>query len=1573
MGKFTFYDSLIVTESNQNSDRRSRRLLHGLKIKKHTTIFASMCPDEILDYYDDYETRTYFTTLMLGDVSGFTDLTEKYTKFGKGGPSKLTEILNTYIGSMVQEILSRRGDVLKFSGDALIVMWKLQEGMSMQDIAVEAMQTACVIQKHFGTFETDVGVTLKVKLAIASGKTSFTSIGNAKLSSYYIITGKPVWDVKYAETLCRGGDIIVAPSCWKWANTADYIYTKLPDGIHILILACPVLYESGSKQEFEDTTASESEHEEYLRRVDSQRFEYNSDFISRYMSIDSQYLTPLDQIDYRLFNFKQFNIFQVRPKLIKVTKDCLKNALSSYIPRPVVRSVELDEPMEYLTEMRQVVIVFVNVITKNANKMRLIRLVNHTYTLVCEIVSEMQGCVNKTSLFDKDLMFLCIFGLRGDKHELESQIGLRCASKIRQSLIELRNIESVSVGVTTGITYCGVVGHILRREYTVIGMAVNKAARLMCAYTDKVVCDRDSFLHSHLEAKHFVLQEVKQLKGITNIGPVYEFLEQAQESGSRFIPSKYPLLGRDDELKVFEKLLQNLLQSHNERSQNKSTRLNKSVLIIRGVSRIGKTRLMNEFTQLVPTNTSFNFISLGSNDSKIPFRLVYLIFSAPLGITENSSVKDRTSKLLHNLMNFQEPEYLCVLNEPFKVDFKISTEYGELERKEKQRFLRKVLVILMYTCFEKLSVIFIDDIEYADRESISLLNTLMKLDLILFVIGSGQKNTNTYSFHKDVIERTQVQNTIDLLGVKRWFHTGLACQFLNCQAIPAELEKTIQQKSLGNPGWIESYLISLKQSDGLCIKSVSKTEVIKMGLVFPPKEMLIRQILEDATIPIIMHKNKMNPWKMYGSSFKESDLEVEKKKLEIDNEKLITVCVLTEKFVTEDLGTEVTIDVIILKLFDSLSPLDQLLLKCAAVLGETIDRKMMESLMQGIAQKEIANTVAKLFEMRLLGCAVGDFNRSPGPLIFFKTLQGSIFDIEIRCGCSGFEIDESLADFPKYASCRLMRFKMTLLRETTYKLLTENQKVEFHSKALKYLQRTTRRCVSCGEGRFAKLLGTTTVEETIPRDTLDVIDHLLETQSYSRSSSKALHDNTKRRSTMTKKLATSCLTICKSVEKVPTRTFSQMDFSNCQCNMILLTVYSQMVDHCQGMGMKSKLLSAILEFTVVCISTCNIPQARKLVNEGELILEQMNGTIKDDLITLPFLKGKIYTLQGRCFLESGLLTEAENCFNLAAKTMGYYFPKSQIMIKIKMSVMLKKLKRMLTWLRPCKVGILDGIAADYVDQFAHCLAQMFTIFRLKGMFIHAHLAAIWGLIVALESSKDFLVLCTAYANMMVTANYIDLGNIISHLENDGLRICSQRKDALELQELKAVGELYSGIFSSRWLRGMTLKSCNLGFIGNRIASTVRSTVLQLTILPRLIHVMLVTCRTDEAIYLLNEMEMISNIDMDKSGKTWYYALCVDVLLETSISVIPFYKCEQFFQEESDTMLNLRDAEAERRFFTCMWLWYVRGGDWEIATVWKNRRVANTEVVMDGHTISSAITILKRVEGLLILYGKFLTI
>lgn len=141
------------------------------------------------------------------------------------------------------------------------------------------------------------------------------------------------------------------------------------------------------------------------------------------------------------------------------------------------------------------------------------------------IVELHEGIVNKVSLFDKDMMFLVIFGLRGYKHDLESQIALRCAADIRQTFIKHEQIISASIAVTTGETYCGVVGHGLRREYSALGMTVNKAARLMIAYPNRVTCDLDTFLNSKMETKHFVLQETVYLKGIQNAGPVYEFRE----------------------------------------------------------------------------------------------------------------------------------------------------------------------------------------------------------------------------------------------------------------------------------------------------------------------------------------------------------------------------------------------------------------------------------------------------------------------------------------------------------------------------------------------------------------------------------------------------------------------------------------------------------------------------------------------------------------------------------------------------------------------------------------------------------------------------------------------------------------------------------------------------------------------------------------------------------------------------------------------------------------------------------------------------------------------------------------
>lgn len=74
-------------------------------------------------------------------------------------------------------------------------------------------------------------------------------------------------------------------------------------------------------------------------------------------------------------------------------------------------------------------------------------------------------------------------------------------------------------------------------------------------------------------------------------------------------------------------------------------------------------------------------------------------------------------------------------------------------------------------------------------------------------------------------------------------------------------------------------------------------------------------------------------------------------------------------------------------------------------------------------------------------------------------------------------------------------------------------------------------------------------------------------------------------------------------------------------------------------------------------------------------------------------------------------------------------------------------------------------------------------------------------------------------------------------------------------------------------------------------------------------------------FFYTTVEFVSGHNLDKSARTWYYALCADVHLDTGLTILTFQACEKYFLREGEQMISLHDPEAERRYFTSMWLWY----------------------------------------------------
>ena len=61
---------------------------------------------------------------MFADISGFTALTEKLSKRGRIGAEEIVETLNRVFGGMLELAFDRGADLLKFGGDALLLMFR---------------------------------------------------------------------------------------------------------------------------------------------------------------------------------------------------------------------------------------------------------------------------------------------------------------------------------------------------------------------------------------------------------------------------------------------------------------------------------------------------------------------------------------------------------------------------------------------------------------------------------------------------------------------------------------------------------------------------------------------------------------------------------------------------------------------------------------------------------------------------------------------------------------------------------------------------------------------------------------------------------------------------------------------------------------------------------------------------------------------------------------------------------------------------------------------------------------------------------------------------------------------------------------------------------------------------------------------------------------------------------------------------------------------------------------------------------------------------------------------------------
>eukprot|EP01122_Echinamoeba_exundans_P002510 TRINITY_DN12451_c0_g1_i1.p1 TRINITY_DN12451_c0_g1~~TRINITY_DN12451_c0_g1_i1.p1 ORF type:complete len:387 (+),score=25.08 TRINITY_DN12451_c0_g1_i1:30-1190(+) len=153
----------------------------------------------------------YFETIdaavLFADISGYTALTESLVSRGVSGIEKLTKYLNDYFSRMISIIYSYGGDVVKFAGDALVVIWPTSGTAGLGYSAHIACQCALSLVQDLGDFDAG-GPTLSLHIGISCGALNCMLIVTVKRAELLPL-GTPLQVSTTSESLARPGSVVL--------------------------------------------------------------------------------------------------------------------------------------------------------------------------------------------------------------------------------------------------------------------------------------------------------------------------------------------------------------------------------------------------------------------------------------------------------------------------------------------------------------------------------------------------------------------------------------------------------------------------------------------------------------------------------------------------------------------------------------------------------------------------------------------------------------------------------------------------------------------------------------------------------------------------------------------------------------------------------------------------------------------------------------------------------------------------------------------------------------------------------------------------------------------------------------------------------------------------------------------------------------------------------------------------------------------------------------------------------------------------------------------------------------------
>ncbi|KAM5286550.1 adenylate cyclase type 10-like [Hipposideros larvatus] len=1406
--------------------------------------------------------------VLLGvHVMGFTALMDRFSLTCKSEQDmdKLAHIFSYYISDIVEHVLCFGGDILNITGNVLLALWTAEQNQ-LSDIITLVAKCSLEIQEKFGIYHTREGQDLQLKIGLSAGRISQVIVGDEQ-RQYFLVIGQDVDDVQLAQRLAQANEIVLSWNCWKLCE--QYMF------------------------EVEIMREDEAVKLRDMRTIDPFDFDEHFDKCLDYLP---HYWTSSDIL---------------RTALELDPDSALEKTLRKHIMKNLLKKIDEGQPMEYISEFRTMTMVLVSLeFHKTARMLHFCHLIQEAALYISTVIETGGGQLIRIFVFEERCTFLCGFGLPGDKKPDECTRALESSFSIFCFCSEnLAEIKLVSISITNGPVFCGMVGAVARHEYTVIGPKVSLVTRMITAYPGLVSCDEVTYLRSMLPAYNFKKLPEKMMKNISNPGKMYEYLGHRRciMFGKRHLARErnkdHPLLDREKELEAFRMAQQGCLQQQKGRA-----------VVYEGGKGYGKSQLLAEINVLAQKEGRRVLpMKLKEVDSTQCFYAIQTLMAIFFEL-DTCPACYRQECLHIQLCGVVEEPLHCLFNDLFFVKFPLSFKVSHMDDLARQRKIKECFFqVLQEAVRETLMIFLIDEAQHLDAASWEFLGALLSSVPIIIVMTLTPPLPLCGGAQHFLQSPQAVLVPIMKLAVNSLLK--MACWELRVVSIPQELQIYILHRCLGNPLYCEVLCQDLLSKDILLFHDIQKEEEEENS----KWETLSANAMKSTVYSI-------SP----ASSGEDQELYVCTVKDDVNLDTVLLPPLLKEIAVNQ---------------LDQLSPEEQLLIKCAAIIGHSFHMDLLQHLLPGWDKQKLLRVLRALMDMHVLRWCSKSQELPAEPILLPSLIEIIEQTKETKktsdAGCP-LRLQEELS-LPQAMG---LEFGAPLLREAAWELWPKAQQIALHLECACFLRDLACRCGGCRGGDFVPFhrfaVGSTNCSRRTSRfcsyrSTGSVLTPVITDKLQLPSPQDSFQLQTEPSRSPEAFISEHCRTEDEFLDQVNRRLAQtspkkdRLATKPCHCEQILKSVLSPLTQHCLVIGENICAFYYLLEAAAASLDLSDNYMAFIYLRKASSLLGQPSAFsfLKKHKVKISqFEEATFCRLRSEVCFNMGQITLAKKLARQALRLLKRSFPWTWFGALFQ--TFLEKDWHSCSPSQPSNNPSEKKKSLAVLQQQVHCLSLLGQLYNLEATPSSRRFACLAALMQknsAEELAHDPQVVSTYVALSQFSQN---VGDRDKWLHCEQMAIQKSSLCWFSREGLLATAQLLQALAYTKLCLGHLECSIKLGFQAHEICRHLKRPALENLVLSVLFRSAFLKKKFDLCVHVLESQRALISQGHDVLGLACFYSACLDLLLYGKGSLCrPFGECLHFIQHYEHSCVLTSRSNVMLGFHSSLALWFAQHSQWDL--------------------------------------------